>query len=61
MALKKLCVKVDLSYVGSEDPAEAEIVKGVKLTGGCFIDNNVAYYSSVSLSEIEQPNGMYEY
>ena len=61
MVLKKLCIKVDLTYVGNGDPSEAEIVKNVKLAGGCFIDNNVAYYSAVPLSEIETSNGMHEY
>lgn len=58
-ALKKLCVKVDLSYLGNEDPGISTIVNKVKVTTGCFVGGNVAYYASVPLSEIETPTGMH--
>lgn len=59
--LKKLCVKVDLNYLGNESPETAKIVNKVKVTNGCFVNGDVAYYATVPMSEIDTGDGMHEF
>ena len=42
--LDKLCIKVGLKYADNLPPSEAEVVSGVKVTGGCFVNGSVASY-----------------
>lgn len=51
-ALKKICIKIDMNYYDNLLPEDAEIVSGVGLVAGCYIDGEAGKYEPVSL----QPN-----
>lgn len=60
-ALRKLCIKVGLDYMGGENAAEATIVKNVRVAGGCFQDGEAAYYQVVPLSNFSNNQEEPEY
>ena len=49
MALKKVCVKIDMNYYDNLLPEDAEIVSGVQVTTGCYVDGEAGIYQPVSL------------
>ena len=44
MALKKVCVKIDMSYYDNLLPEDAEIVSGVQVTMGCYAEGEAGVY-----------------
>ena len=50
MALRKICLKVNLKYVDDLPPVEAEVVSNVVLTTGCFDDGDPGFYEQVALT-----------
>ena len=51
MALKKVCVKIDMNYYDNLLPEDAEIVSGVQVTTGCYVDGEAGVYQPVSLEK----------
>ena len=46
-ALDKLCLTVDFGYFDNLPASQAEMVSSSKVTGGCFVDGDVASYQTV--------------
>lgn len=57
MAIKKICMKIDMNYYDNLLPEDAEIVSGVQVTMGCYVDGEAGIYQAVPLNQNTRKDG----